>query len=92
MPLHLDISRIFSKFVGKERLYDDLTTKMFNDKKRQDYGNIYVFLHVVICHLPHHLHGHSTCREGGGEVVGITASCFSLKRAIAWLVQWLTVW
>ncbi len=75
------MSRIFCKFVGKESLYNGLIIKMFNNNKRLDYGNIHVLLHVVLCHLPHHLHGYRFCLEGGGEVVGIPASCSSLKKS-----------
>ena len=67
MPWNVHISRFFRIFVGREGRVNGLTNKAFNDKKREDYGDIYVLLHVVIRHLPCHLHGNCFHLEGDSE-------------------------
>ena len=89
--LNLHISRFFGIFVCKKGRVNGLTNKAFNDIKREDYGDIYVLLHVVIRHLPCHLHGNRFHLEGDSEDADIPGpwNTALTKKAITRLVQWL---
>lgn len=88
----MHISDIFCKFVGKEGCVQQLENLGIQRQKRQDNGDIYVLLYVVIRHLPCHLHGGRSRLEGDSEVTVIHRAWNTAltQKAITRMVRWLS--